>query len=86
MFRALLICTVASASMAACTTTPPGPDARTANAAQTCSLVTASRIPARPGECSSSAGRSFSQDDIQRTGQTNLADALPMLDPSITHH
>jgi hypothetical protein len=86
MFRALLICTVASASVAACTTTHPPQDARTTNAAQPCPPVTASRIPARPGECSSSAGRSYSQDDIQRTGQTNLADALPMLDPSITHH
>ena len=32
------------------------------------------------------AGRSFTQQEIQRTGQTNAGDALQMLDPSVTVH
>ena len=31
-------------------------------------------------------GRSYSYEDIQRTGQTQAADALGLLDPSITVH
>jgi hypothetical protein len=31
-------------------------------------------------------GRSYSNDDLQRTGQTQAADALGLLDPSITVH
>jgi hypothetical protein len=31
-------------------------------------------------------GRSYSKDDIDRTGSTNAGDALALLDPSITVH
>lgn len=31
-------------------------------------------------------GRSYSSQDINRTGQTNAADALALLDPSVTVH
>jgi hypothetical protein len=87
MFRNLLICTVVSACVIACaSSSQPRPDTKTAQAAQPCSLDTASRIPAQPGHCSSSPGRSYSQQDIDRTGQTQVGDALQMLDPSITVH
>lgn len=33
--------------------------------------------------CAPVSGRSYSRDDIDRTGQTNVADALRMLDPSV---
>ena len=33
--------------------------------------------------CAPAAGRSFTQDDIRRTGQMNLSDALRTLDPAI---
>lgn len=36
-----------------------------------------------PDGCVNAAGRSYTQDDIRRTGQTNVADALRMLDPSV---
>ncbi|WP_266180996.1 hypothetical protein [Dyella humicola] len=50
-----------------------------------CLQTTGSLIPAKPGTCLTSAvGRSYSQDDIYRTGQPNLGPALQMLDPSIT--
>jgi hypothetical protein len=94
MFRTLLICAVVSASALGCSGTPqPRPDAtRTATAALddhrlACSQPTAaSRIPRKPDECSPSPGRTYSQTDVERTGQTNVGDALQMLDPSITVH
>jgi hypothetical protein len=86
MFKNLLICAVVSASAIACSTTTPGrPDSRTAAAAP-CPQDTASRIPMRPGECSIAPGRTYSNEEVERTGQTNVGDALQMLDPSITVH
>ena len=89
MIKTLLICAVVSASVVACSGAPkPRADASTAaaNAARPCSLGTASRIPMRPGECSFSPGRTYTDKDVERTGQTNVGDALQMLDPSITVH
>jgi hypothetical protein len=89
MLRTLLICAVVSASAIGCSGTPqPRPDTQAAAAAapRPCSLATASRIAERPDQCSASPGRSYSQQDVERTGQTNVADALQMLDPSITVH
>ena len=90
MFRTLLICAVVSASALGCSGTPqPRPDTRaaaTATAPTPCSQATVSRIPRNPDECSPSPGRTYSQTDVERTGQTNVGDALQMLDPSITVH
>lgn len=55
------------------------------------SRITASRNATRirkhddktPPECANAPGRSYTQEDLQRTGQTNVADALRMLDPSV---
>jgi len=86
MFKNLLICAVVSASVIGCsTTTPARPDSRTA-AAASCPQNTASRIPMRPGDCSSTPGRTYSNEEIERTGQTNVGEALQMLDPSISVH
>ena len=90
MIKSLLICAVVSASAVACSTTSPSTTAppRTAAADTTrpCNQDTASRIPVRPGECTSAPGRAYSDKDIERTGQTNVGDALQLLDPSITTH
>jgi hypothetical protein len=93
MLRILLICAVVSASAMGCSGTPqPRPDTRAAAAtrddrpARPCSPATASRIPAEPGACSPSPGRTYSQTEMEQTGQTNVGDALQMLDPSITVH
>jgi hypothetical protein len=45
----------------------------------------ASRIPATGTQCSA-AGRSYSSDDIDRTGAPTAGRALQLLDPSITVH
>ncbi len=60
-----------------------------------CLRETGSRIVARANRqadelkdptrrrCVSMSGRSYDRDDLDRTGQTDVADALRMLDPSV---
>ncbi|MDQ3206915.1 MAG: hypothetical protein M3Q40_10530 [Pseudomonadota bacterium] len=56
------------------------------DAQRNCLRYTGSRIP-RAGlkdkDCVIANGRVYSREDIERTGQTDIADALRMLDPSI---
>jgi hypothetical protein len=88
MIRTLIICAVVSASALGCSAPQPRPDTRVAadSAVRPCSVASASRLASKPGECSATPGRTYSQEDVQRTGQTNVGDALQMLDPSITVH
>jgi hypothetical protein len=86
MLRTLLICAVVSASALGCASTQPRPEAQAAASGPCATAHTASRIPAKPGDCAASPGRAYSQADVERTGQTNVGDALQMLDPSITVH
>jgi len=89
--RTLLII-AAAACIAACAGTSPHPDSHATASSKAfatqanCSMVTGSHIPPKPGQCNTSPGRTLSGEDIDRTGQTNLGDALKMLDPSITVH
>lgn len=74
--------------LAACATTPPGagkPAAANASPPAGCVAQTATRIPVKDSSCSGH-GNTYTKDDIDRTGQANLGDALPMLDPAITKH
>jgi hypothetical protein len=48
-----------------------------------CLTSTGSRIPATGTDCTAT-GRSYSNQDLQRTGATSVAGALPLLDPSLT--
>jgi hypothetical protein len=84
MHRLILIFTLVSACAvaAACSTTP---QARRTTLAATCIQDTGSRIR-RPGQCSNEPGRSYSQQDLKSTGQTEVGEALQLLDPSITVH
>ena len=50
----------------------------------TCLTQTGSRI-STPGQCRG-VGRSYSNQDIERTGSTSAGDALALLDSSITVH
>ena len=50
-----------------------------------CLHQTASRIPVSGANCSA-MGRTYTNEDIMRTGQTSVGDALALLDPSITVH
>jgi hypothetical protein len=50
-----------------------------------CLSQTGSRITRNNANCSA-IGRSYSSDDINRTGSTTAGEALRLLDPSITVH
>ena len=50
---------------------------------QHCGPEAASRVPANGSNCQG-AGRSYSGEDIDRTGKTSAADALALLNPSIS--
>jgi len=49
-----------------------------------CIRDTGSRIPVKKGHCLPVNGRSYSQQDLQRTGEPELGRALQKLDPRIT--
>jgi hypothetical protein len=63
------------------------PDAVTTSAIQesACLKETGSRLPGSSASCSAT-GRSYSSDDLNRTGSTTAAESLRLLDPSITTH
>jgi hypothetical protein len=73
--------------LAACAATAPNVKPNTASAAvaknPACLGQTGNRIPGDRADCAA-FGRSYSRDDIDRTGRTNLGDALADLDPSIS--
>lgn len=50
-----------------------------------CIRETGSRITKRSGKspCTGQPGRAYTKDDLDRTGHTNLADALRALDPAV---
>jgi hypothetical protein len=56
-----------------------------ANQDNSCLKETGSRIPSSGASCSG-FGRSYSSDDINRTGSTTAEGSLRLLDPSITGH
>jgi len=77
---------VAGVALFGCATTTPNAKAKPATAAvkdPTCLTETGSRVP---GSKCRGYGRSYSNEDIERTGQTSAGDALSLLDPSITVH
>lgn len=47
---------------------------------------TASRIPADPRHCSADNVRTYTGDQLEQTGATQVGDALRYLDPTITVH
>jgi len=61
------------------------PRAPTPSVSQACVTPTGSRIPVKRKECAQ-PGRSYGRDDISITGATTAAEALRLLDPSITIH
>jgi hypothetical protein len=89
MLKALLLGTLTAGLLAACAATPPAPekvvgDRTAATAPRFDCLTTGTRIALKDGECANVAGRVYTQDDLQRTGAINPAEALRMLDPSFS--
>jgi hypothetical protein len=91
MLRSLLIGVCLAASLAACTSAPTTradakDAARVAETQRTsCLKETGTRLPPPPGQCAA-FGRSYSSEEMDRTGRTDAGAALQMLDPSITSH
>ena len=63
----------------------PKTDTPTAAADNPSCLTQTGSLVSAKGKCRG-AGRSFTNDDIKRTGKTTVAGALPLLDPAITVH
>ena len=78
---AVLCTAVASADDA-----KPAPQPAHASSPTTCMRDTATRIKLAPDECSASAGRSYTKEDVDRTGKTTASGALRLMDPSVTIH
>ena len=77
---------------AACASNPPAaPRTATARAASSsgsplgCVNKTGTRLPTSPHDCAG-FGNSYSTDALKSTGQAQAADALRLLDPSVTVH
>ena len=72
-----------------CAATPQNVNSKPAASAATtnpnCLTETGSRISSGKSGCRG-YGREYSHDDIDRTGKLSAADALSLLDPSITVH
>ena len=90
MRRQYLISTGLSLCVAACAGTPSSPGAATSQAAAApnlppagCVSNTATRIPMSPAECAA-FGRVWTEQDVKSTGATDSAQALRLLDPSVT--
>jgi hypothetical protein len=90
MLKELVIGTCLVLPLAACTTPSATREpAKTALVAPAgtpgCVADTATRIPLKERDCAG-FGRTYTQEDIQRTGQPDTAQALRLLDPSLTVH
>jgi hypothetical protein len=79
---------VAGAALFGCATTEQNAKPAVSAAAKdpTCLTDTGSRIAATATSKCRGIGRSYSNEDLERTGYTSTADALAVLDPSVTVH
>jgi hypothetical protein len=72
-----------------CAATPPNPNSKPATTAaakdSSCITQTGSKISSGKPNCMT-FGRSYSSEDIDRTGATSAGSALAILDPSLTVH
>jgi hypothetical protein len=88
MVKSLALSAALALSLAACSAAPVSPDkAATANAKPPAGCVgqTATRIPVKDDSTSCAGfGHTYTQQDLDRTGQYDLSRALQMLDPAIS--
>jgi hypothetical protein len=81
-YACLILCGCATTSPNATTKQPASAAVATD---PSCLSETGSRLAQSTSNCRG-FGRSYSDEDISRTGRTSAADALSQLDPSITVH
>ena len=72
--------------LAACAHPTPAPEQTAQNTPQNreCIQDTGTRIPQPEGTCRNVPGSSYTQADIQRTGEPDTAKALQKLDPRLS--
>jgi hypothetical protein len=87
MLRAILTGTCLVALLTGCATQSQPQRTASAQGKAGCVSDTGSRLQHSPGSCIA-AGRTYSGDDLQRTGEANVGEALQKLDPAVTvqHH
>ncbi|WP_157572329.1 hypothetical protein [Nevskia soli] len=51
---------------------------------QVCPQDTGSHIQRKPGDCLSTAGRTYGSEELRSTGSINTGDGLRRMDPTIT--
>lgn len=85
MNRALIIGILSVGALTACSTTPSHPAVHTAAAIPAGWCAKADGTPLRPGSpgCNSLT-KTYSGEQLQQTGFTDVAHALQMLDPDVT--
>jgi hypothetical protein len=71
------------AAAGGCATRSPSATQAAADNLRTNCVRDTTRLPSNGEECRNVPGASYSQQSIQQTGQTNMADALRKLDPRI---
>jgi hypothetical protein len=88
MFKSsmLALCILLGAAVALADDAKPAPQPAHAAAPKTCMHDTGTRIKLAPDECSASAGRNYTKEDVDRTGKTTAGGALRLMDPAITIH
>ena len=90
MLKKLLIGACLVLPLAACTTPSATREPRTSAflaPARTpgCVTDTGTRIPVMPGNCAG-FGRTYTQENLMRTGAADTGQALRLLDPALTVH
>jgi hypothetical protein len=80
-----MISVAAALALGACASTSGNSGTKPVAASQPAGCVsgTGTRIAAAPGNCAG-FGRTYTQEDIEHTGETTAGGALRMLDPSVT--
>jgi hypothetical protein len=79
---ALATCLALALAGGGCATHVP-PSARTAASPPSCVRETGSRIAKPDSPCVNAPGASYTQEDLQRTGEINVGDALKKMDPRL---
>jgi len=87
MIRPLIIGILSVGALAACSTAPSRPAARTASVIPPGWCAKADGTPLKPGSpgCNS-VSKTYSGEQLRQTGFTDVGHALQMLDPDVTVH
>jgi hypothetical protein len=84
VFAACVLGSALCAAQIATADEPTGSQPARVTAPRTCAHDTGSNIKLRSTDCSTAPSRSYTHQEIDQTGKTNIAGALRVLDPSVT--